>query len=256
MPNRIIKESICTSSEIDQLNPEEEVFFYRLMVNCDDYGRIDARPQLLRAKCFPLKIDKIKDIDIEKWLEKLVEVNLIKLYTVDGKAYLQLTTWEKHQQIRAKKSKYPQPPIDDINRNHLISDDIKCPRNPNPIQSKEEEDNARACAKQEPCQNEAVIRIAEGLEKAGILTPSPTQIEKLLFFVNEGMDIETVEYACEIAALANSRRVDYIESILRNWHNSGVKTKKHAELERQKYESRRKKHPKEIPKLAPEIPVL
>ena len=42
MPNRIIKESICTSCEIDSLTPEQEVFFYRLIVNCDDYGRMDA----------------------------------------------------------------------------------------------------------------------------------------------------------------------------------------------------------------------
>ena len=49
MPNRIIKESICTSDTIDQLSPEEEIFFYRLIVNCDDYGRMDARPQILRA---------------------------------------------------------------------------------------------------------------------------------------------------------------------------------------------------------------
>jgi hypothetical protein len=34
VPNRIIKESICTSNEIDALKPEEELFFYRIIVNC------------------------------------------------------------------------------------------------------------------------------------------------------------------------------------------------------------------------------
>ena len=43
MPNRIIKESICTSENIDQLSPFCETVFYRLIVNVDDYGRIDAR---------------------------------------------------------------------------------------------------------------------------------------------------------------------------------------------------------------------
>ena len=55
MPNRIIKESICTSDSINQLTPFQEVFFYRLLVNCDDYGRLDARPEVLASKLYPLR---------------------------------------------------------------------------------------------------------------------------------------------------------------------------------------------------------
>ncbi len=137
MPNRIIKESICTSDSIDNLTLEEEVFFYRLMVNCDDYGRIDARPDILRAKCFPLKIDKVKTKEIESWLYALRKEKLILLYVFDKRNYLQLITWDKHQQVRAKRSKCPSPDSegvqiigDDSNCNQMISDDDICPRNP------------------------------------------------------------------------------------------------------------------------------
>jgi len=130
MPNRIIKESICASENINDLTPEEEVFFYRLIVNCDDFGLMDARPQILRAKCFPLRVDQIKIKDIEKWLESLTKAGLIFLYEVDGKRYLKMTSWEKHQQRRANNSKYPKPDSDnaimisdDINCNQMISDD-------------------------------------------------------------------------------------------------------------------------------------
>jgi len=119
VPNRIIKESICTSDTIDQLSPEEEVFFYRLIVNCDDYGRMDARPQILRAKCFPLRLNQIDEKLITQWLNRLMEVNLIMVYTVKNKAYLQVVTWNNHQQIRAKKSKYPVP--GDSNGNQMRS---------------------------------------------------------------------------------------------------------------------------------------
>jgi hypothetical protein len=124
MPNRIIKESICTSSEIDILSPEEEVFFYRLIVICDDYGRADARSAILRAKCFPLKVDRIKVKDIDSWLKRLIEVGLIIVYEVENKRYLQMATWHKHQQIRASKSKFPEPEqgkVIDINGNQLQS---------------------------------------------------------------------------------------------------------------------------------------
>lgn len=43
MPNRMIKESICTSETLAQLTPEEERLFYRLLVNADDFGRFDGR---------------------------------------------------------------------------------------------------------------------------------------------------------------------------------------------------------------------
>lgn len=109
MPNRILKESICTSDNLNNLKPEEEVFFYRLLVSCDDYGRMDGRPQIIRAKCYPLKLDSVKDKDIEKLLDVLVKEKLIHLYEVEGFLYIQMATWEKHQQVRAKKSRYPSP---------------------------------------------------------------------------------------------------------------------------------------------------
>lgn len=125
MPNRIIKESICTSDTIDQLSWFEEVFFYRLIVNCDDYGRFDARPAILKARLFPLK--SVTEKQIIDALNKLSTVGIVALYEYDGRPYLQLVTWEKHQQIRAKKSKYPAP---DEACNQMISNDIKCSRNP------------------------------------------------------------------------------------------------------------------------------
>lgn len=135
MPNRILKESICTSETIAALKPEEELFFYRLLVNCDDYGRMDGRGAILRARCFPLVADRITEASIEEWLEALAKVGLIRLYVVGGRRYLQVVTWEKHQQIRAKKSKYPGPPPSDGICNQMLSNDDICPRNPNPNQN-------------------------------------------------------------------------------------------------------------------------
>ena len=108
MPNRIIKESICTSDTIDQMSWLEECFWHRLIVNCDDYGRFDARPSVLKSRLFPLK-ERITLKDIESALTKLAGIGCVVLYVYDGKPYLYLPTWEVHQTIRAKKSKYPAP---------------------------------------------------------------------------------------------------------------------------------------------------
>lgn len=124
MPNRIIKESICTSETLDKLNWFEEVFWYRLIVTCDDFGRMDARIPILKSRMFPLK-PGVTNKAVELALKKLSTVGLVALYEFEGRPYLQLVTWNKHQQKRANNSKYPDP---DISRNQLISDDINCPR--------------------------------------------------------------------------------------------------------------------------------
>ena len=141
MPNRIIKESICTSDNLDQLSAFQETMFYRLLVNCDDYGRMDARPKILAAKLFPLK--DIRTSQIEESLLALTSAELVIIYEVDGKPFLQMKTWERHQQIRAKKSKYPSPEsgnkVSASTCKQMIADDSKCPRNP--IQSESESES-------------------------------------------------------------------------------------------------------------------
>ena len=107
MPSRFIKESICTSDNLDKLSEFEETFFYRLIVNCDDFGRMDARPAILLTRLFPLRIRRISEDQITGALNALQNAELIELYEYNGKPYLQFVTWEEHQQSRATKSKYP-----------------------------------------------------------------------------------------------------------------------------------------------------
>lgn len=132
MPNRILKESICTSDNIDQLSAFQETVFYRLIVNCDDYGRFDGRPKIIASKLFPLK--DIRSNQIEDALRALTSAELVTLYMVDGKPFLQMNTWDRHQTIRAKKSKYPSPDegvkASANNCKQMQADANKCSRNP------------------------------------------------------------------------------------------------------------------------------
>ena len=150
MPNRIIKESICASDTIDGLSWFEEVLFYRLMVNVDDYGRFDARTAILKARLFPLK-SSVTEKQIEQAIVRMNETGILIAYTVSGKPYLQLSTWAKHQSIRNKRSKYPSTDERDdepleSNCKQLQATASKCPRNPiqsesnpNPTPAQQEE---------------------------------------------------------------------------------------------------------------------
>ena len=108
MPNRIIKESIKKSPQIDELSWFEEVVFYRLMVTADDYGCCDGRIIVLKNELFPTKDDVTKKA-VEQAISKLASVGLLCKYTVNGMPYLFFPTWEKHQRVRNKHRKFPQP---------------------------------------------------------------------------------------------------------------------------------------------------
>lgn len=133
MPNRILKDSVCTSDNLDHLTAEQEVFWYRLLVQCDDYGRMDARPAILRARCYPLRLGTVSEQDVADWLTALVASDLVRVYEVAGKPYLQVATWDRHQQVRAKRSKYPPMIADDSNGYQMISDAPVIQSNPNPM---------------------------------------------------------------------------------------------------------------------------
>lgn len=111
MPNRLIKESIKRSPEIDRLSWFEEVVFYRMLVTADDYGTLDARPVVLRNDLFPTK-DTITRKAVEDAITKLISVGLLIPYVdaESGMSYLYIRNWEKHQVIRNKRRKYPAIP--------------------------------------------------------------------------------------------------------------------------------------------------
>ncbi|QRF55761.1 hypothetical protein [Variovorax paradoxus] len=108
MPNRIIREGILTSSRMAKLGWAEEVFYRRLLSVVDDFGRYYADHGLLRAACYPRQLGKVSDSDIGKWLRVCADAALVRVYPAqDGESYLEVLDFG--QQVRAKKSKFPDP---------------------------------------------------------------------------------------------------------------------------------------------------
>lgn len=216
MPNRIIKESICTSEDIDSLTAFEETCFYRLMVTVDDFGRFDARPKILAARLYPLK--DITPDDMSKTLGSLINAGLVTVYEADGKPYLHLTSWEKHQQTRAVKSKYPAPPaskhdISDSTCNQLISDENKCPRNRirNTIS-----DNRNSLSLSDADANDIANdhnRVLDAAEDAGFLMSNTVRAKLINLYADYG--IEKMLSAFDSCVKHSAVNLAYLEACLR-----------------------------------------
>lgn len=123
MPSRILREGILTSKKILSLGWAEEVFYRRLHSVVDDFGRYFADHGLLRSACYPRQLDKVSDSDIGKWLACVQKAALVRVYLAsDGERYLEVLNFG--QQVRAKKSKFPQPPpIDERTCSACVADD-------------------------------------------------------------------------------------------------------------------------------------
>jgi hypothetical protein len=72
MPNRIIKESIRTSDTVAEMTDFQFRLWVGLIVSADDYGRGDARSEILKGQIFPLR-KKVKEKDIESALKTRIE---------------------------------------------------------------------------------------------------------------------------------------------------------------------------------------
>ena len=99
MPNRIIKESICTSETVAQLSDFEFRLWIGLITQADDAGRCDARAEIIKGHVFPLR-ERVTIKDIDNALHALADKGCVSLYTVGGKPYLYFPSWAEHQRIR------------------------------------------------------------------------------------------------------------------------------------------------------------
>ena len=110
MPNRILRD--WTDSEpINSLTVQAEVFFVRLIMKADDFGRFNASPKLLRSLLFPIR-DGVRDTDITRWLAECESAGLLRVYTSsDAKPLLEICKFG--QRSRAEKSKFEGPPSSD-----------------------------------------------------------------------------------------------------------------------------------------------
>jgi hypothetical protein len=134
MPNRILKESIWTSPNLNALSPLAERYFYRLLPLPDDFGCFEATPLVVLGRCFPLRKD-CRESDIEKWNKEIEAEGIVRFWVDSGRLYGVFTNWEKHQRVRSlHQRKTPQPPPLDATCRQMTADDGLNPNpNPNPL---------------------------------------------------------------------------------------------------------------------------
>ena len=213
MPNRIIKESICTSDSIARLSWFEEVLFYRLIVNCDDFGRFDGRPAIIKNRLFPLK-ESLTTKAVSEAVNTLVTAGMVALYEFEGKPYLYLPTWHDHQNVRAKRSKFPEP-CGNVNASASICKQMNT--NAPVIQSESE-----SISEKETRSNERVKKSAARF--------TPPTVEEVAEYCRERGNGVDAEHFCSFYASkgwkAGKNPMQDWKAAVRTWEKNGFEGKR------------------------------
>jgi hypothetical protein len=108
MPERILRD--LTDSEAYNAAPvHARDLFIRLMNKADDYGLYLADARRLRPLLYPLLLEQVREADLPRWTAECAKAGLVRLYTIEGREYLQVCRWGK-QRLRNKRAKFPAPP--------------------------------------------------------------------------------------------------------------------------------------------------
>jgi len=110
MPNRLIKESIWTSPNLNRLSVAAEIHFFRCLVAADDYGCFEATPAILKGLLYPLRLATLAT-HVEELNTELEECQLIRSWSINERTYAQFIGWDKHNDLMERHTpRTPCPP--------------------------------------------------------------------------------------------------------------------------------------------------
>lgn len=110
---RTVKPEYWTDERVGECSVSARLLFIACWNFSDDHGGLDRSAKQLKAQAFPYDA-----IDCEPLVQELLNVGLLVEYTVDGKTYLHIKGFRKHQKV--EKPAKPRIPV--------YEDSMKSPR--------------------------------------------------------------------------------------------------------------------------------
>ena len=150
---RSIKPEFWRSEDIADLTVEDRLLFIGLWSYVDDNGVGIDRLADVCADLFALDLERDPPetfARVSRGLQNLSEAGRIVRYTVEGKSYLHITNWSKHQRIdKPNKARYPHPDAENATIREEVATPSRHPRE-TPAPGTEEQGN-RGTGEQGTC---------------------------------------------------------------------------------------------------------
>ncbi|TAJ46281.1 MAG: hypothetical protein EPO52_17235 [Herbiconiux sp.] len=106
---RSIKPEFWRSEDVVALPVPARLTFIGLWTYVDDFGNGNANPKVVKATVWPLD-DDVTPEAIRGHIDLLVAGGQVDIYEANGRQYLSISNWEKHQKVdRPSRSNIPAP---------------------------------------------------------------------------------------------------------------------------------------------------
>ena len=118
MPNRIIKESINESRELNATSPFAQDLYKRLITYADDYGRFNVDTEIMLARLYPREVDAVNEADLLDAIIELAGIGKVRFYTNQrrrAEVFGLFPQWSEHQRVRFTRAKCPDPETEEVN---------------------------------------------------------------------------------------------------------------------------------------------
>ena len=108
MRARNIKPAFFANEVLAELDPMARLLFIGLWCLADREGRLEDRPKRIKAELFPYE-----DCDVDQLLQELHDADFIQRYQVNGRPYLWVVNFSKHQNPHVNEKQSALPPAPD-----------------------------------------------------------------------------------------------------------------------------------------------
>lgn len=232
---RNIKPAFFLNDELAELPPLTRLLFIGLWCIADRDGYLEDKPNKIKAEILPYD-----NCNVDNMLDEL-NGEFITRYSFEGKRFIFIKNFSKHQNPHMKEKASEIPRIEQIKDGTVLAPDLHntnradslklIPDSLNPQQLIPENQQLDSCI-------DEVIDFYN--ENIGMITAYGKEIFE--DYLKE-MPKELLIYAMQLAVEANARNIKYIKAILNNWVNAGVKTLIEAQEESRAFKNRN--NPKE-----------
>ena len=224
MRTRDLKPDFFRNDDLTKLPAYARLLYQGLWLRADKKGRQKDIAELIKSDIFPYE-----KVPVERLLGLLADAGFITRYEVDGRRYLWVRTFRKHQHPHPKEPDSVIPPAPD----DTGPDNVEAVAEPLPVHggavasqpipsipSNTLTTSTPTTNPDAPPGGDAVVPVVRAFERSFGRLLSPTEIESIRHLDGEHPR-ERIDYALREASDLNKRSVRYVQSICENQAKNG-----------------------------------
>ena len=220
---RNIKPAFFLNDELAELPPLTRLLFIGLWCIADRDGYLEDKPNKIKAEILPYD-----NCNVDNMLDEL-NGEFITRYSFEGKRYIFIKNFSKHQNPHMKEKASEIPRIEQIEDGTVLAPDLHNTSRADSFKLITDSLNPQQLIPENQQLDSCIDEVIDFYnENIGMITAYGKEIFE--DYIKE-MPKELIIYAMQLAVEANARNMKYIKAILNNWSNKGIKTVIEAEKE-------------------------